>query len=214
MHGPHPRAARRALAVRVAALVGAAYTLWLFWRMSERTDALYQGGFLLAAIAVSAVIVSVVQPDRGVLGRVPLAVAAAVGRPDLLRPLPLALAGVPHAHQHAHRAATGSGCSALRLAVSVAFAARRTTLVERPIRAGTFRLPKPRRRRPGGGGLASWSRCSPPPPAGATRSPARPQRALSACEPPKPAAVGGADGPGECRDRRRRCQARPPPRRR
>ncbi len=45
------------------------YTLWLFWRMSERTDALYQGGFLLAALAVSAVIVSVVQPDRGVLGR-------------------------------------------------------------------------------------------------------------------------------------------------
>ena len=37
--------------------------------MSERTDALYQGGFLIAALAVSAVIVSVVQPDRGVLGR-------------------------------------------------------------------------------------------------------------------------------------------------
>ena len=37
--------------------------------MSERTDALYQGGFLLAALAVSAVIVSVVQPDPGRLGR-------------------------------------------------------------------------------------------------------------------------------------------------
>ena len=58
--GRHPRvparadpvARWRAECVRIAALVGAGYTLWLFWRMSERTDALYQGGFLLAALAV------------------------------------------------------------------------------------------------------------------------------------------------------------------
>src|SRR5262249_49915567 len=68
MHGPlRTRWAR--LAIRVAAVVGATYTLWEFWRMSERTDALYQRGFLLAALSVSAVIVSVVQPDRGVLGQ-------------------------------------------------------------------------------------------------------------------------------------------------
>ena len=67
-HGPiRTRLAR--IALRVAAAIGAVYTLWLFCRMSERTDALYQGGFLLAALAVSAVIVSVMQPDRGVLGR-------------------------------------------------------------------------------------------------------------------------------------------------
>ena len=62
LHGPI-RSLYARTAVRVAAVVGAGYTLWLFWRMSERTDALYQGGFLLAALAVSAVIVSVVQPD-------------------------------------------------------------------------------------------------------------------------------------------------------
>src|SRR5436190_17413832 len=50
MHGPLRSFAAR-LAIRVAALVGAGYTLWLFWRMSERTDALYQGGFLFAALA-------------------------------------------------------------------------------------------------------------------------------------------------------------------
>ena len=67
-HGPI-RSLYARTAVRVAAVVGAAYTLWLFWRMSEHTDALYQGGFLIAALAVSAVIVSVVQPDPGRLGR-------------------------------------------------------------------------------------------------------------------------------------------------
>ncbi|HEX9466985.1 MAG TPA: acyltransferase, partial [Acidimicrobiia bacterium] len=67
LHGPIRSLVAR-IALRAFAIVGAGYTLWLWWRMSERTDALYQGGFVLAALAVAAVIASVVQPDRGALG--------------------------------------------------------------------------------------------------------------------------------------------------
>jgi peptidoglycan/LPS O-acetylase OafA/YrhL len=141
MHGPlRTRVAR--IAIRVAALVGAGYTLWLFWRMSERTDALYQGGFLFAALAVSAVIVSVVQPDRGVLGRfLSLAPLRWVGRISY---------GLYLWHWPVYltltRTRTGLDGVALltvRVAVSVALATLSFYALERPIRAGTFRLPRP-----------------------------------------------------------------------
>src|SRR4029453_17540554 len=59
--------ARRLL--KVLALVGAAYSLWLWSHMSERSNLLYRGGFLLASLSVVIVIVAVTQPDRGLLGR-------------------------------------------------------------------------------------------------------------------------------------------------
>jgi hypothetical protein len=141
MHGPlRTRAAR--LAIRVAAVVGAGYTLWLFWRMSERTDALYQGGFLFAALAVSAVIVSVVQPDRGVLGRFlslsPLRWVGRISYGLYLWHWPVYLTLT--------RTRTGLDGVALltvRVAVSVALAALSFYALERPIRAGTFKLPRP-----------------------------------------------------------------------
>jgi peptidoglycan/LPS O-acetylase OafA/YrhL len=141
MHGPlRTRAAR--LAIRVAAVVGAGYTLWLFWRMSERTDALYQGGFLVAALAVSAVIVSVVQPDRGVLGRFlslsPLRWVGRISYGLYLWHWPVYLTLT--------RTRTGLDGVALltvRVAVSVALAALSFYALERPIRAGTFKLPRP-----------------------------------------------------------------------
>jgi peptidoglycan/LPS O-acetylase OafA/YrhL len=141
MHGPlRTRAAR--LAIRVAAVVGAGYTLWLFWRMSERTDALYQGGFLFAALAVSAVIVSVVQPDRGVLGRFlsvsPLRWIGRISYGLYLWHWPVYLTLT--------RTRTGLDGVALltvRVAVSVALAGLSFYALERPIRAGTFKLPRP-----------------------------------------------------------------------
>jgi hypothetical protein len=142
MHGPlRTRAAR--LAIRVAAVVGAGYTLWLFWRMSERTDALYQGGFLFAALAVSAVIVSVVQPDRGVLGRFlslsPLRWIGRISYGLYLWHWPVFLTLTT-----ARTSLDGVELLTLRIGVSVALATVSFYAVERPIRAGTFRLPKPR----------------------------------------------------------------------
>jgi peptidoglycan/LPS O-acetylase OafA/YrhL len=142
MHGPlRTRIAR--VAIRVAAVVGAGYTLWLFWRMSERTDALYQGGFLFAALAVSAVIVSVVQPDRGVLGRfLSLTPLRWVGRISY---------GLYLWHWPVYLTLTekrigldGVALLSVRVAVSVAFATLSFYALERPIRAGTFKLPAPR----------------------------------------------------------------------
>ena len=62
---------RRAL--RVAAVVGAAYRLWLCWRMSGRTDVLYQGGFLFGVAAISVVIVVGGATRPGGVGHVPVA---------------------------------------------------------------------------------------------------------------------------------------------
>jgi len=142
MHGPlRTRAAR--LAIRVAAVVGAGCTLWLFWRMSERTDALYQGGFLFAALAVSAVIVSVVQPDRGVLGRFlsvpPLRWVGRISYGLYLWHWPVYLTLT-----NARTGLDGFWLLAVRIAVSVGLAALSFYAVERPIRAGTFRLPQPK----------------------------------------------------------------------
>ena len=68
LHGPI-RTAFMQRALRVLAVIGAGYTLWLWSTLSERSDALYRGGFLLASLAVVLVIVSVTQPNRGLLGR-------------------------------------------------------------------------------------------------------------------------------------------------
>ena len=140
-HGPL-RSLYARTAIRVGAVVGAIYTLWLFWRMSERTDALYQGGFLLAALAVSAVIVSVVQPDPGRLGRA-LSVAPLrwVGRISY---------GLYLWHWPVYLTLTetrtgldGVALLFVRIATSVGLAAASYYGLEKPIRQGTVRLPRP-----------------------------------------------------------------------
>ena len=111
--------------------------------MSERTDALYQGGFLIAALAVSAVIVSVVQPDRGVLGR-------------FLSVSPLRWVGrisyglyLWHWPVYLTLTETRTGLDGFWLLVGAGRGERRrwprcrSTRWSGPIRAGTFRLPKP-----------------------------------------------------------------------
>jgi peptidoglycan/LPS O-acetylase OafA/YrhL len=142
VHGPlRSRAAR--VAIRVGALIGAGYTLWLFWRMSERTDTLYRGGFLIASLAVSAVIVSVVQPDRGVLGRflslTPLRWVGRISYGLYLWHWPVYLTLT-----HARTGLDGTALLVVRVAVSVGLAALSFYAIERPIRAGTLRLPKPK----------------------------------------------------------------------
>ena len=124
------------------AVVGAGYTLWLWWRMSERTDALYQGGFVLAALAVAAVIASVVQPDRGMLGAAlswgPLRWVGRISYGLYLWHWPVYLVLT-----NTRIGVDGTPLLLIRIATSVALAAVSFAIIERPIRQGTFRLPRP-----------------------------------------------------------------------
>ncbi len=141
MHGPIRTVVGR-YALRAAAAVGAIYTLWLWWRMSERTDALYRGGFVLAALAVSAVIASVVQPEGSVLKTAlsfgPLRWIGRISYGLYLWHWPIYLWLT-----QTRTGLDGTALLALRLGVSIVFAEASFVLVERPIRRGTFRLPRP-----------------------------------------------------------------------
>ncbi len=140
-HGPIRSLVART-ALRVAAAVGAVYTLWLWSRMEERTDALYQGGFLLAALAVVFVIVSVTQPDRGAIGTFlswqPLRWIGMISYGLYLWHWPVYLTLTSR-----RTGIEGTALLLTRLAVSVAFATASFYLIERPIRRGTLRLPRP-----------------------------------------------------------------------
>jgi peptidoglycan/LPS O-acetylase OafA/YrhL len=141
LHGPIRSLVGRT-ALRVAAVVGAGYTLWLWWRMSERTDVLYQGGFVLAALAVTAVIASVVQPQQGVLGRAlswsPLRWVGRISYGLYLWHWPVYLVLT-----HARIGIDGTPLLFVRMGTSVALAALSFYAVERPVRRGTFRVPHP-----------------------------------------------------------------------
>ena len=110
--------------------------------MSERTDALYQGGFLLAALAVVGGDRVGGAARRGVLGAVlSLAPLRWVGRISYGLylwhwPVYLTLTGT-------RTGLDGIALLALRLAVSVAFATLSYYLLELPIRAGTSACRKP-----------------------------------------------------------------------
>jgi peptidoglycan/LPS O-acetylase OafA/YrhL len=130
------------IALRAAAVAGAAYMLWLVWRMSEHTDALYQGGFFVAAVAVSFVIASVVQPESGTLGAVlswaPLRWIGRVSYGLYLWHWPVYLTVT-----HARTGLDGAPLLFARLAVTVALATLSFYAVEQPIRQRRFRLPRP-----------------------------------------------------------------------
>jgi peptidoglycan/LPS O-acetylase OafA/YrhL len=132
--------ARRLL--KVLALVGAAYSLWIWSNMSERSNLLYRGGFLLASLSVVIVIVAVTQPDRGLLGRAlswyPLRWIGMISYGLYLWHWPIYLTIT-----NSRTGLAGNALLFVRLATTVAFAAASYYLVERPIRLGTFRIPRP-----------------------------------------------------------------------
>ncbi len=141
LHGPI-RTAFMQRTLRVLAVVGAGYTLWLWSTLSERSDALYRGGFLLASLAVVLVIVSVTQPNRGLLGH------ALSWYP--LRWIGMISYGLYLWHWPVYLTITGTrtgleGNTLLfaRLGVTFTFACLSYYLVERPIRRGTFHIPRP-----------------------------------------------------------------------
>ena len=141
LHGPI-RTVFMQRTLRVLAVIGAGYTLWLWSTLSERSDALYRGGFLLASLAVVIVIVSVTQPDRGLLGRAlswyPLRWIGMISYGLYLWhwPVYLTITGT-------RTGLEGNALLFARIGVTFAFACLSYYLVERPIRRGTFRIPKP-----------------------------------------------------------------------
>lgn len=141
VHGPI-RSRSWLLALRTAAWVGAAYTLWLWWRMSERTDLLYRGGFLTASLAVVAIIASVTQPERGALGAfLSLAPLRFIGR--ISYGLYLWHWPVYLTITETRTGLSGNALLFVRLAVTAAFALASYYLIEQPIRTNRLRLPRP-----------------------------------------------------------------------
>jgi peptidoglycan/LPS O-acetylase OafA/YrhL len=140
-HGPIRSRAAQVL-LKVLAVAGAAYTLWLWSNLSERSDSLYRGGFTLASISVVIVIVSVTQPDRGLLGRAlswyPLRWIGMISYGLYLWHWPIYLTIT-----RTRTGLEGNALLAARLATTFAFATASYYLVERPIRRGTFRIPRP-----------------------------------------------------------------------
>ena len=70
--GQPERAARASTnrAISLAALAGVGVTAWLWSTAGDGATWLYQGGYLLAAVAIAVVLTSVVRPRAGVLGAV------------------------------------------------------------------------------------------------------------------------------------------------
>ena len=141
LHGPI-RTAFMQRTLRVLAVIGAGYTLWLWSTLSERSDALYRGGFLLASLAVVIVIVSVTQPNRGLLGRAlswyPLRWIGMISYGLYLWhwPVYLTITGT-------RTGLEGNALLFARLGVTFTCACLSYYLVERPIRRGTFHIPRP-----------------------------------------------------------------------
>ena len=174
-----PHAAAGASRVRVAAFIGAGYTLWLFWRMSERTDASVPGR--VPARGVGGVrgdrVGGPARPRRARSRRSRSRRCAGSGGSPTA-----STSGTGRSTSRSRRPAPGSTalrCCSLRLAVSFAFA---TAVVLRgreadppghvPAAEAADRCGRRRCR------ARWWSRSSPPPPAAVSRSPRSPTRAL------------------------------------
>ena len=134
---------RARTALQMSGGLGAVVVLWCFGNVDGRSPGLYNGGFLLLAVAVAAVLASVSGVPEGALARglswSPLRAIGTISYGLYLWHWPVVLVLT--------RASTGlSGLAllALRLAITFAVATLSYVLVERPIRTGTWRLPRPR----------------------------------------------------------------------
>ncbi len=124
-------------AIRVGALAGAAVTLWFWTTVDQTSHAFFRGGYLLAAIAVALVILSSVQPARGVVGNAlswrPLRWVGRISYGLYLYHWPIFLVLTP-----ARTGLHGVTLLALQCGVSISVAALSYYAIEMPIRRGTF----------------------------------------------------------------------------
>jgi peptidoglycan/LPS O-acetylase OafA/YrhL len=136
-HGPIRSLYMRNL-LRAMAVIGIVYTLWAWARMSSRTDGLYQGGFLVGALAVASVIASVVQPEAGLLGRAlslrPIRWIGQISYGLYLWHWPMFLVITP-----SRTGLHGTVLLLARVAASISIATLSYYLVEQPIRHGALR---------------------------------------------------------------------------
>ncbi len=138
---PANRAKRAALAVAGAAALAA--VLVVFATVDGQSTGLYQGGFLALAIAVMITLASVVLLPDSPLARVlsvpPLRYVGRISYGLYLYHWPLFLT-MTAARTHL----TGPTLLGARLGATFVVAAASARFIEQPIRAGTFRIPRPR----------------------------------------------------------------------
>ena len=136
-----PRSRSRPL--ELAGVVGALFLVWACVSVDGQRAFLYRGGSALVAMATAAVIASVVT-ERLSPPPCPHPVAAPVGLrgPDLLRPLPVALADRAGPHPGAH-GLDRHPLLGVRVLATFAIAYLSWSLVEMPIRRGALRTRRP-----------------------------------------------------------------------
>ena len=125
------------VAVRIAGVLGAAYTLWAWSALDERSEWLYRGGYAVGAIAVAAVIAAMIQPRTGALGTGlslrPIRWIGAISYGLYLWHWPLFLVLT-----ESRTGLDGVALLAVRFAATFAIATASYYLVEQPIRHGAL----------------------------------------------------------------------------
>ena len=127
---------------RHAGVLGLAVVTAMVVLVDDATTWLYRGGFTLVAVASAAVVAAAVAPDGPVRALLSTRALRAVGRTSYglyLWHWPLFVLLTPD-----RAGVDGGALLAVRLAVTGAVAYLSYSLVERPIREGRLRLPRPR----------------------------------------------------------------------
>jgi peptidoglycan/LPS O-acetylase OafA/YrhL len=136
------RPARRTRWIDAAGIIGLAVVVAMVVGVDDGDRWLYRGGFGLAAVASCLVVAAAVQPSgvvRSLLSLRPLRAVGALSYGLYLWHWPVYVVLSPS------RTALSDGpLLAVRLAVSALLAAVSFVLVERPVRAGRVRVPRPR----------------------------------------------------------------------
>ena len=121
---------------------GAAVILWAWLTADGQSAQLYRGGFLLVAIAVAAVLATIVESPEGKLARWlslrPLCYAGIISYGLYLWHWPVFLFLT-----HSRTGLSGPWLFAARMALTIGIAALSYRYVEHPIRTQTFRIPRP-----------------------------------------------------------------------
>jgi peptidoglycan/LPS O-acetylase OafA/YrhL len=132
---PKGRAQRRVM--QAIGVVGAVVCVWFFVSVDDRNSDMYRGGFLLFAVAVAALIASVVQrrrtPIHAALSLKPVIWIGSISYGLYLWHWPVVVAVTPDTLGRG-----GWQLSAVRLALTFGFAALSFYLVEKPIRYGSW----------------------------------------------------------------------------